>query len=63
MIWSELMAAVRRSGLSRAELARHLEVEELVLADFERSDGYVEGEVQVHILSLAYEQRRGEGAS
>ncbi len=63
MIWSELMAAVRRSGMTRADLARHLEVEESVLADFERSDGYVQGEIQVHVLSLAYGQRRGEGAS
>jgi ribosome-binding protein aMBF1 (putative translation factor) len=57
------MAAVRQSGMTRAELARHLEVEESVLADVERSDGYVQGEIQAHILSLAYEQRRGEGAS
>jgi predicted transcriptional regulator len=49
--------------MTRADLARHLEVEESVLADFERSDGYVQGEIQVHVLSLAYGQRRGEGAS
>ena len=58
MIWSELMAEARHRGMPRAELARHLKVEDSDLAAFERSSRHVWGEIQTRIRTLLWQHEQ-----